>query len=308
MLAHNDHKHFGRMVNMLNYKADFYVHIDKKTSEIDFQSEVTHLTNVLFLEERYPIYWAGFNVIKATIALLKRCISSGVKYKKIVLLSGSDYPLVSNIQIHDFFDLYPEIEFIRASKISDSNSKHHRNHILRYFFMDINIKNNFLYKVITKMITTLNGCIPIHKKLFIEMGKQRFDVYMGSQWWAITQECAEDLLKMIREYPRIDTYFKYSFAPDEKYFHTLIYNSMYKNRTFLGKEEPFLIRDYKWPIWPNIHHIHPSLQKWYTLNDLDEVLSSDKLFIRKVNTFDSSSLLDSIDKQIKQTENKFANA
>lgn len=87
---------------MLNDKADFYVHIDKKTSQSPFQSEVSQLSNVHFSEERYPVFWAGFNVIKATIALLHLCISSGKQYKKIVLLSGSDYPLVSNADIHAF--------------------------------------------------------------------------------------------------------------------------------------------------------------------------------------------------------------
>nr|WP_279615632.1 beta-1,6-N-acetylglucosaminyltransferase [Paenibacillus lactis] len=308
MLAHNDCKHFGRLVRMLNDKADFYVHIDKKTSQSPFQSEVSQLSNVHFSEERYPVFWAGFNVIKATIALLHLCISSGKQYKKIVLLSGSDYPLVSNADIHAFFDKHPDIEFIRASNVSKSHSKHHLNHIQRYFLRDWNIRNKLVYKVVMKMVEMIHGFLPFQKKPFIEMNRKKFDIYMGSQWWALSQECVVDLLTWIEQYPGIDRYFKHSFAPDEKYFHTLIYNSPYRNKTELGDEEPFRTKEYKWPIWPNVHHIHPSLQKWYTADDADEVLSSDKLFVRKVNSSVSSTLLNRIDSRIKLSEKRVLKA
>jgi hypothetical protein len=45
----------------------------------------------------------------------------------------------------------------------------------------------------------------------------------------------------------------------------------------------------------NIHVVHPSLKKIYTLSDFDELLATGKLFVRKVNTLQSTPLMDKLD-------------
>jgi hypothetical protein len=45
----------------------------------------------------------------------------------------------------------------------------------------------------------------------------------------------------------------------------------------------------------NIHVVHPSLKKIYTLSDFDELMATGKLFVRKVNTLHSTPLMDKLD-------------
>jgi hypothetical protein len=48
----------------------------------------------------------------------------------------------------------------------------------------------------------------------------------------------------------------------------------------------------------NLHIVHPSLKKIYTLADIDEVRNSDKLFVRKVNTAQSTPLIDVLEQTL----------
>ncbi|WP_308632392.1 beta-1,6-N-acetylglucosaminyltransferase, partial [Marinilactibacillus psychrotolerans] len=65
ILAHNDPTNLKRMIDALNEHADFFVHIDKKNDEILFTELFQEYDNVIFISDRYKIYWGGFSIIKA---------------------------------------------------------------------------------------------------------------------------------------------------------------------------------------------------------------------------------------------------
>lgn len=287
ILAHSDAEHFKRLVNRLNYNCDFYVHVDKKTDITLYKNKVISNSNVYFLENRFKVYWGGFNMIKATKELLNKALISPIDYQRYVLLSGADYPLVSNEKIHAFFEQNKNIEFLRGFNIRKSNSKNYLNQIKCFYFMDT---NKFLARAIKKLTTYIQL-----KKPYIKTRNGIFDVYFGSQWWAITQNCARECLEIARNNKEIDKYFKYSFSPDEKYFHTLFFNSSFKEKNIDNGAGIFTERG-TWR-WANIHHIHPSLSKWYSDEDLNEVFLSKKIFIRKVCTSKSTKLLNLIDSE-----------
>lgn len=291
ILAHDDPNHLKRMINSLNYKADFFIHVDLKAPIKEFKKTVGVKSNVFWIENRTRVNWGGFNMIKATMSLLKDCLSTGVFYQRVVLLSGSDYPLKSNKEIYSFFCKNEEVEFIRAFNVTKSKSEHYIKHITRHFFMDLpSVGNKFLDSLGKKILHFLS--FVFKKEPVVKTRGTKIPVYFGSQWWAITYECANELCSFVERNPSIYKYFKYSFAPDEKFFQTVIFNTCYKRKTINNGSEPFRRGT---AYWANLHHIHSSLSKWYDEKDILEVLSSDKLFIRKVNTKYSAKLLDIID-------------
>lgn len=293
MLVHNDSEHLVRLINKLNYEADFYVHIDGKVSVEIFKSALSEMPNVYFISERFPVFWGGFNMIQATNALLESACASSIKYKRLVLLSGADYPLVANSKIHSFFENHRNEEFIRGFNVTESNIPQYLNQIQKFHMMDKIFITPFITKVIKKITSSI-----LYKSPYIKAKNGDFDVYFGSQWWAITPQCAKEMLYIIKENKEIDRYFKHSFAPDEKYFHTVFFNSTFRNKNVDGGPGIFEERG-TWR-WANLHHIDPSLNKWYSVKDADEVFTSTKLFIRKVNTEFSHELLKKIDDRTKE--------
>ncbi|MFE0299521.1 beta-1,6-N-acetylglucosaminyltransferase [Priestia megaterium] len=297
LLVHDNPLHLKRLVNTLDLYADFYIHVDSKSDISDFKNEFRSKKNVYFVQKRFPVFWGGFNMIEATKELLRSATLSRTIYKRLVLLSGVDYPLISNKKIHEFFHENNTIEYIRGFDVTNSENRHYLKQIKKYYLMDMPIPSPLINRVLKKLFQLTIGLFNF-KKPFIKIKNKKFDVFFGSQWWAITPECANEMLRIIDENKDIDHYFKYSFAPDEKYFHTVFFNSSFRDRTLENGPGVFSERG-TWR-WANIHHIHPSLSKWYSVSDCDEVFASKKLFIRKVNTANSEKLLDIIDKQIQQ--------
>lgn len=87
---------------------------------------------------------------------------------------------------------------------------------------------------------------------------------------------------------------KYTFSPDEHYYHTIIGNSKYAEmanglQKFKGHGT--------WRM-ANLHIIDESLSKWFTLDDWKTIIDSDKLFVRKVNSKSGSTLVNHIDNAI----------
>lgn len=294
ILANSDPMHLNKLVNSINYKCDIYIHVDVKSNIEIFKKEISNLENIYFIENRRKVNWAGFNMINATKELIKDALKKYDDYTHLVLLSGMDYPIKSKQYIYDFFMDNKEVEFIRAFSITSEGKYLDIKKIKNYWFMDIYLSN---FRIINKAIQKLLHYSFRFKRKnsqFIDKNNTVNEVCYGSQWWAITPKCAKYIIEYIESNDEIDRYFKYSFAPDEMYFHTIIFNSKFRYRTINKKIE----NNYGYWCWSNIHHIDPSLDKYFNELDIFDLNNSDKLFVRKVNTNNSSLLLEYLDENI----------
>jgi hypothetical protein len=98
ILAHHQPRHLGRLVEQLDDgNATFLIHVDRKSDLAPFRRAVAS-TRATFLPERLSINWGGWNMVQATLDLLKRAKSKGAgDYYQ--LLSDSCYPIKSNRDI-----------------------------------------------------------------------------------------------------------------------------------------------------------------------------------------------------------------
>jgi hypothetical protein len=95
--------------------------------------------------------------------------------------------------------------------------------------------------------------------------------------------------------PRLQ-FFRYTFAPDEMFLHTIVANSIFHRQA--GGSQPFTGRgNYR---VTNLHMLSTgSLRRILTLEDWDEVSRSDRLFIRKVNSVESAALIERIETELR---------
>lgn len=291
ILAHTDEINLKRLIDSLNYNSDFYIHIDKKADIKRFDS-LNKYKNIYFVK-REKVNWAGFNMIKATKSLIIRALDNNglEKYSHLILLSGMDYPIKSNEYIHEYFTSNPKCQFIRAFNINESDDNCIKQ-VNRYWFYDISIPYAVnLGKIIRKIVNISVGFIK--RPINIKIKNKELLPCFGSQWWALTPECCKYIIDFTSINPEIDSYFRYTFSPDEKYFHTIIFNSKYDKFTTNKGLERFIKGGIC--LMENCHIIDESLSKYYTSKDFEYIKKSDKLFVRKVNTVNSSELLDLID-------------
>jgi len=303
--AHQDPEHLERLVGALDDRADFFIHIDGKQQIEPFIDRIDK-PNVFFLtdKDRVKVYWGGFSQVRATLNLLERCLEVNDRnpsaYKKVVFMSGADYPIKCNNDIHRFFEEHQAVNFIRGMNITEANTAKYNYCICNYLFFDF-----FIYKpIVTRVLRKgLNLVVNVVRKKpnYIKKGDgSRLDIFHGSSWWALNIDAIQYIQDYAREHKEIQEYFKYSLASDEKFFHTIFFNSHFSETNLYGGAEPYV------PLtsaFANIHIIDPSLTKWFDLNDFDTIKDADQLFIRKVSSRHSKNLLDKIDLDVLR-ENK----
>jgi hypothetical protein len=53
--------------------------------------------------------------------------------------------------------------------------------------------------------------------------------YVGSQWWALSRECGQYIVKYVRENPQVVRFFRHSHVPDESFIQTVVMNSPFRD-------------------------------------------------------------------------------
>lgn len=307
ILAHKNPFQIKRLISRLNSPENsFYIHVDAKEDINSFKHILFQFNNIYFLENqsRREIIWGDLSMVEATVKIMEECIcktNSGY----CVLLSGQDYPLQKNENIHSFFkNNYGKI-FIsifslpinhwhngglpRLDKYKINKSAQRKHFLLlpsiferEFYKMKTLGKLNFLRK--TK---NWNGIFQV----FI---KRKFPKYLrpygGGQWWALPIETVNKILEFIRSHPDYVKYHKYTLIPDEIFFHSII--------MYLEKESQINIS-------PSITYVNwertsGPLPVTFTKNDFEELKEASKnyLFARKFDAKNDQEIMDKIDNEL----------
>ncbi|WP_114751717.1 beta-1,6-N-acetylglucosaminyltransferase [Pleomorphovibrio marinus] len=281
ILAHSDPQHLKELVNALGVDNDIYIHIDKKSNIQNFTNLIKD-NNVTFIQNRFKVSWGGISIVDAQIELIRAAINSKNNYLHLLSISGSDYPLKPISELREFLSSRREKEFIKFIDMRESTD-HYMNH-LNYnnykepLFYSTNSILIILDKVIRKGLRSLK---------FKNEWKKEVIPYFGSSWWALTPACCKYILQYHLENPWFYEMNKRTFAPDEHFFHTIVGNSQFLEASG-GVQEFRFVGTWQ---FANLHLIDPSLAKWFTLDDWEQVTNSNQFFVRKIRSSDGASLV-----------------
>jgi hypothetical protein len=291
VLCHNDPEQLRRLVLALNIDADFFVHVDQKVNLEPFASQPLP-SNVHFCHDRARVYWGGYSIVDATLRLMRQAMACGT-YDRVVLLNGLDYPIKPTSEINR---VLIEVgsknrEFIRFFDIKSCGAEFYLDKARGIYFYDAPrwLVNRFYdgRQFLTKSLRRVKRPLP-----------PRLVHCFGHMQWAITGACCQYILRFVAENPRFCQFYRYSFAPDEHFFHTVVANSPFCDSA--GGVEPFV--EFGTARMANLHHIDASLNKVYKESDFDELARSSKLFTKKLTTNDSGKLLEMIDSRLRQEQ------
>jgi len=287
ILAHKQIDLVYRQIDMLSHPDHhFFIHLDKK-SNLNIKEKYSNKKNVHFTINRIRVNWGGFNMVRATLNLIQEAMSSGNKFDYFILMSGQCFPIKPTNYIRKFFKKNNGLSFIELYPFLDEKSK--AQGLDRFHFPAFFDQLSFILKdahtIGNKTYSFKKRLSQIIFRLFEKMRYRRklpngLTPCYGSQWWALHNTAIDYIMKYLTQSPEVHNFFKYTWAPDELFFQTIMYNSP------LSKDiKPFSL----WYIDWNTNGPSKTLDS----DDIDALIQSKALLARK---FDLNKSLDLIHK------------
>lgn len=228
LIVHNNSYTLEKLIKLLDdERNDIYIHIDKKSKEIDIEKikQIATKSKILVSKE-IKVYWGDFSQVECEILLLEKAIKG--KYMYYHLLSGSDLPIKTQDYIHNFFDKNKGKEFIHFEReVISENKKEWINkyHILqKYISMSKNKFINKFIQCIEKVILKMQDLIKINR-----YNNSTYTLQSGANWFSITHELAEYILQQ-KEW--INDTFRLTRSADELFLQTIVTNSKFINNLY----------------------------------------------------------------------------
>ena len=216
ILAHRQPRHLGRLVEQLDDgNATFLIHVDRNSDIAPFRAAVAS-QRAAFLPERLSINWGGWNMVQATLDMLRR--ANGERQSDYYqLLSDSCYPIKSNRDIADRLAagtlnyLTINHELTRQSPFFERVGSYH--------WPDLVPARSF--RRLHKLSSRLQRRLPARR---LPPGLR---LYKGWQWWCLSDACAGYILSYVDSHPEIVRFFRHTSIPDETFFHSIVGNSKF---------------------------------------------------------------------------------
>ncbi len=255
-------------------RNDIFLHIDKKTKDYDVD-ELKGCIRKGRLQFVRPmaVYWGHSSQIQCVLNLLKAATKAAF-HDYYHLLVGVEFPIKSQTEIYDFFARNYGKEFI-GYDIVDTR---YIDRIKYFYFWGKYARSNKKYE--QKLYDKCLKFVEWQKKNGINRVKKDGTVYKkGYANWSITDDLARFFVK---NESFIRKKMKYTFCADEIFFHTLAYNSGFREKIYDFDDEYNSCM--RITTWQNTNNR-------LCLKDVDRLMKSGKLFARKIDGEDAIDLI-----------------
>ncbi|MBQ8046773.1 MAG: conjugal transfer protein [Prevotella sp.] len=288
---YTDASHLKRLVDSLPGESVFFVHVDKKSDIRPFEEALAGDTRVRFLAKRANVAWGSIRQVEYQMELIRAALAAEEAFDYFVTMSGMDYPVWSNRRILDHLEQHRGRQFLQAICMKGQGKSAEIYTIYRPFASHPWAKGSAGSKLRAALRKTI-AWMGIRKPIEFDADGRHYTLYKGSDWHAITPELARYVLEKWDHIPALRRYFKNSFTPSETLIHTLAFNSSFAKDCMLveGKYEslaaltPLTYIDY-----------HPDI-KVLSEEDFPRIVSSGKMFCRKVISGKSDKLVKMLDR------------
>lgn len=287
-LAHNNFDYLCKASRYYCSDGDeLFLHVDSAV-ELDDKLLFEQGTTILKSNERFRTAWGTFNIVRATIALLKKALSTG-QFDHFILISGADLPLLSKTELktkllskHSYFSVWHEV----TQSNNQNNSAIQAEFFKRHHYQHRLTNPGFAY--LSKSKAKIYRMLLLNKFIrFLPLStKFTFNTFIkGSQWWCMSDELAH---YVCHEYNKksVLKQFVNMHAPDEKMLQTLAFNS-----PFNTDKNPKIQIDYgQDSLKQGVHYIDWGYQKSkvalqeFALSDVDKAKHVGCLFARKITS------------------------
>lgn len=287
------HKNLPQLIDLINFFDQdfrFYIHIDKKSRLSKEEVErVRSMRNVALVLSHYKINWGGFNILKAEMLLLRRMIKDE-PFDYVHFMSGQDYPIKPLHQIKKFYEDNSGTEFLQfhAYPFKEwEGATYARVSLYRLFdcFDYRTEKGRLAITRIAKMQDKLH--------FMRRIPDQYPRLYGGSNWFSMTGVCAAYVCNHYKRsfYNRL----KYTFAPEEMFFPTVIMNSPFAEKVRND--------NLRYILWAG-----GNSPQTLTMSNWASIITTNALFARKFDVALSAELLANLRRFVLHSETMAINS
>lgn len=255
--AHKNYEQLEILIDQLSF-GDIYIHVDLKNEPLYLQLQelAKAKDNLIVLKNRIKVNWSGLSIVKAQNRLLKAACDNG-SYDYIHNMSGQDLLLMTHDRFDQWFKQNPKSEHIECKPAE---------------FMSWRLRVYSLFRENPKNRTVLLRGIDILLRLvqlpFVRRRAFRNQqIWLGSNWFSITQPAAEYILKVTRE-ESLEMVYEKTACPDEHYYQMIL-----KNSPFSGNINQNTGRYIKWE--------GGNSPKTLTMADYQDLMNSGCIIARK---------------------------
>jgi hypothetical protein len=276
ILAYHQPRHVASLIAQLDTPATrFFIHVDRKSDIVPFRDAIASPRATL-IEDRLRIYWGGWNMVCATLELLRRARREA-RADCYQLLSDSSVPIKSNAAIARRLDGSGANYLTISHEITPGSPFYWW--VAQYHWLDVALLNKIEKSRWGNFARRLLG--PTTRR----RPPRGLKLYKGSQWWCLTDACAAYVLDVVERRPDLVRFFRRTRIPDETFFHTIIGNSPFAATLSPG---------FAGGMQAGNHYIRWREGTPAVLGeaDLDVLLRDEACFARKVNEHDSASLIE----------------
>ena len=291
--AHTDPQQLLRLVDALHVTAEYFIHVDARSDIKPFRSLLKSRRNVHFISPRVEVTGGDMSEVEVQMTLLESALRNRRQFDYLCMLSGMDYPLWSNDRISQFLRQHKGKEFIYGIDLDTPEVKMEHKELYRIVRPMPNVPfvgRDSLTKVRSLLKRAL-AATGYRKNLNFTVGKKTYHLYKGSAWFCVTQQLAEYVVEQFKNVPEIKEYFSNQFGPVTTLIQTIVFNSEHAGRCMLKIGNYTTLSD----VTP-LHYIDRDTgMKVMNESDYPLMVESGKMFVRKVKTAESGTLVDLID-------------
>lgn len=214
------HQNFDFLKELLlaldDERNDIYLHISRRSAGFEpdaFTELLAH--SRLILTERLNIHWGGYSQTACELMLLKTAAAEHYSYYH--LLSGSDFPLKSQNEIHQFFQEHAGTEFLHfdGPEVPMRTQERIR---LYHFFRESSCP---LAEPADMVLTRLQRLFRMDR-----LKGEAVTIQKGANWFSITDAFAQ---YVVSKEAWISRHFRHSICADELLLQTLAFNSPFRS-------------------------------------------------------------------------------
>lgn len=243
--VYKDPVHLQRLVSALSYSVEeyvsFFVHVDAKVDESAFRQSCKK-TNVFFTQNRFWVQWGGYSQVMYQKELL-RCAFETEKgqdnFSRFVIITGQDYPILSNIQMFDWYNNHPKQQILSGVNLTQNFPEDYHLFMVYHFFRDTHFKKYLYQRIASAVSRKVMRLVPLRKHPYLQIDGEKWDVWKSSSYMCLTHDCAQYVLEMM-ERKDICDYFLHSFVPEEMMIPTVVFNSKWKSEAIEVQRSDYL--------------------------------------------------------------------
>jgi Core-2/I-Branching enzyme len=252
ILVHRFPEQFKRLFRAIYHPNNHYlINVDKKSGIKLFREIERFLSDFpnTYIIESGKVVWGGYSMVQSELDGMNYLLDLNLNWDFFINLSGQDFPLRTQVYIHDFLAKNKNSSFLEIANQATARPDT-MNRIENYFsendagLSDITYKRPFLPGVTS---------------------------YIGGQWMILTRACC-DFICHSSEVKRFENFYRNTLIADESFFQTVMMNTSFSGHIINDDKRAII-----W-IPEGTIKLRP---KTFTKADLDFLLTGDNLFARK---------------------------